>query len=299
MPEGHTVHRVARHFRDEFVGHQVTVTSPQGRFSQGAKTLNDLTIVDATAVGKQLFVTFEHGWVLRVHLGIYGAWTFISRARHHSMGAPRASREEGMNESEVVDFPPEPVGQVRVRIATDDVVADLRGPTACEVITEDDAQAIRDTLGPDPLVDSAAKGLKRFRERMAGTKTSVALALMNQNIVAGIGNVYRAEILFRHRLDPYAPANSLPDDVIDALWKDWTKLLKDGVKTGVMRTRSDLTAAQRTRSLRNPRIRYYVYKRQGKACRVCHMPVAMAEMASRKLYYCPHCQVEPVGRVSA
>jgi len=299
MPEGHTVHRVARHFCDEFVGHTVAVASPQGRFSQGAKTLDGLAIVDATAVGKQLFVTFEHGWVLRVHLGIYGAWTFISRARHHSMGAPRASREEGMNESEVADFPPEPVGQVRVRIATDDVVADLRGPTACEVITAADAQATRDTLGPDPLVDSPAKGLKRFRERMAGTKTTVALALMNQNIVAGIGNVYRAEILFRHRLDPYTPANSLPDEVIDALWKDWTKLLKDGVKTGVMRTRSDLTAAQRTRSLRNPRIRYYVYKRQGKACRVCHMPVAMAEMASRKLYYCPHCQVEPVGRVSA
>ncbi|MGA1784246.1 MAG: Fpg/Nei family DNA glycosylase [Pontimonas sp.] len=293
MPEGHTVHRVARHFRDEFVGHAVFVSSPQGRFAEGARSLDEHTIVDATAVGKQLFVTFDNGLVMRVHLGIYGAWTFISRARHHSIGAPRAHREEGLSESEADVFPPEPVGQVRVRIATDEVVADLRGPTACEVIDRDEAKAIRASLGPDPLVDGPVTGLKRFRERMMATRTPVALALMNQNVVAGIGNVYRAEILFRHRLDPYAPANSLPSEVLDALWKDWGVLLKDGVKTGVMRTRSDLTAAQRTRSLRDSRLRYYVYKRQGKPCRVCHNPVALAEMASRKLYYCPHCQVGP------
>jgi formamidopyrimidine-DNA glycosylase len=88
------------------------------------------------------------------------------------------------------------VGQVRVRIATDEVVADLRGPTACEVIDRDEAKAIRASLGPDPLVDGPVTGLKRFRERMMATRTPVALALMNQNVVAGIGNVYRAEILF-------------------------------------------------------------------------------------------------------
>lgn len=295
MPEGHTVHRVARHFRDEFVGHSVRVSSPQGRFVQGASTLDGLTVTSATAVGKQLFVGFDEGFVLRVHLGIYGAWTFISRQKAHSIGAPRAHHEEGLNESESSLFPPEPRGQVRVRLLTDDVVADLRGPTACEVITEEEAQAVRESLGPDPLVDTPARGAASFRERMHRTKTPVALALMNQSVVAGIGNVYRAEILFRHRLDPFTPSNQLPDDILDAIWKDWTVLLKDGVKTGVMRTRSDLTAAQRTRSLRDSRIRYYVYKRHGKPCRVCHNPVALTELAARKLYYCPTCQIEPRG----
>ena len=293
MPEGHTVHRVAQHFRDEFVGHRVRVSSPQGRFLQGASTLDGLTVTSATAVGKQLFVGFEEGFVLRVHLGIYGAWTFISQASSHSMGAPRAEREEGLNETESEEFPPEPVGQVRVRILTDGVVADLRGPTACEVISDDEATAVRETLGPDPLVDSPKRGNRRFRERMNATKTPVALALMNQSVVAGIGNVYRAEILFRHRLDPFTPSNQLSDEILDALWKDWTGLLKDGVKTGVMRTRSDLTSAQNTRALRDSRIRYYVYKRQGKACRVCHNPVALTELGARKLYFCPTCQVEP------
>src|SRR3954447_9342201 len=105
-------------------------------------------MVAADAVGKQLFCTFETGDVLRVHLGLYGAWDFFGSLTPldpgglavGSMGAPRLRRAVRMGEGEVAlggpdaSFPPEPVGQVRVRLATSETVADLRGPTACEVL---------------------------------------------------------------------------------------------------------------------------------------------------------------------
>lgn len=290
MPEGHTVHRVAQLFRDDFVGHHVSTSSPQGRFVDGAALLNGRLIESAQAVGKQLFVYFEGGLVLRVHLGIYGAWSVTNRVEHLSLGAPRVTREEGLIESDSDSFPPEPIGQVRLRVATRDVVADLRGPTACEVVDLDEARFLIESLGPDPMVGPRAKSQARFVARMSSTSTPIALALMNQKLVAGIGNVYRAELLFRHRLDPFAPAKSLGEETLVELWKDWTKLLADGIKTGVMRTRNDLTPAQFKKSLTDSRIRYFVYKRNGKPCRVCGTHVVMSELGGRKLYFCPSCQ---------
>ena len=290
MPEGHTVHRVAQLFRDDFVSHRVSTSSPQGRFADGAAILNGRLVDSAQAVGKQLFVYFEGGLVLRVHLGIYGAWSVTNRAHHRSLGAPRVTREEGLIESESGSFPPDPIGQVRLRVSTDDVVADLRGPTACEVIDLEEADALIDALGPDPMVGPRAKSQARFVQRMSATSTPIALALMNQKLVAGIGNVYRAELLFRHRLDPFTPTNTLSTDTLVSLWKDWTTLLADGIKTGVMRTRNDLTPAQFNKSLTDVRLRYFVYKRNGQPCRVCGTPISLSELGGRKLYFCPSCQ---------
>jgi endonuclease-8 len=113
---------------------------------------------------------------------------------------------------------------------------------------------------------------------------------MDQSVVSGIGNVYRAEILFRHGLDPHRPAAALDTDTARALWKDWTQLLKRGVRTGVMMTRDDLTAAQQASALRSSANRYFVYKREGRPCRACGTAVLLEMMAARKLYYCPSCQ---------
>ena len=294
MPEGHTVHRVANFFRDEFVGRAVATSSPQGRFHEGATLLNGHTVDDAYAVGKQLFVDFSGGLVLRVHLGIYGAWSVRTRSSSTAIGAPRVdSVEEGLRTERTENFPPEPIGQVRLRVATESVVADLRGPTACEVLSPEQAGQVIDRLGPDPLVDTPARGLRRFRQRMNQTRTPISVALMNQQLVSGIGNVYRAELLFRHRLDPFVPASALSDDILASVWKDWTVLLKAGVKTGVMVTRNDLTPSQAKRALREARLRHYVYKRHGKPCLVCNEPVQLTEIAGRKLYWCGSCQVEP------
>ncbi len=290
MPEGHTVHRVAVLFRDVFVGHQIEASSPQGRFAAGAEQLTGQVMQDAWAVGKQLFVSWSGDMILRVHLGIYGAWSVGGDTSESSIGAPRTRREEGFRRAAEESFPPEPIGQVRLRLLSDTVVADLRGPTACELLTPDEAADLMATLGPDPLVGKPSVNKARFIERFQKTSTPIGVALMNQKLVSGIGNVYRAELLFRHRLDPWQPAKTLTEEELAELWDDWTVLLKQGVKTGVMVTRGELTPAGRKKALRNSRWRHYVYKRTGSPCLACGTTIALALMATRKVYYCPSCQ---------
>src|SRR4051812_1934437 len=154
MPEGHSVHRIARQFARHFTGVPVSVTSPQGRFAADAALLDGHQIVTAKAVGKQMFLEFDHGLWLRVHLGLYGAWDFAGdvsvggegEASLSSIGAPRLTRlrmseQETLRQAQGPDaesFPPDPIGQVRVRLLTPTVVGDLRGPTACEVQTAEE-----------------------------------------------------------------------------------------------------------------------------------------------------------------
>lgn len=330
MPEGHSVHRIARQFALHFVGHRVSASSPQGRFAAGAAQIDGHTIVEARAVGKQMFLEFDHGLWLRVHLGMYGAWDFagditadattasangrmgqtnqrgtVAEAASdtvvgahedslHSIGAPRRARLR-MAEAETLSsaleaFPPEPVGAVRVRLLTDDAVADLRGPTACDVLGPDEVQAVIDKLGPDPLVDRGRAPEDRFAATVRKKPTPIGLLLMDQSVVAGIGNVYRAELLFRARINPHTPGRDLPDDVIRALWKDWKKLLTIGVETGQMLTMDGLRGKAYAAALASRADRHWVYHRAGLPCRVCGTNIVMEIAAARKLYYCPVCQ---------
>jgi endonuclease-8 len=325
VPEGHSVHRIARQFGLHFVGKLVAASSPQGRFSAGAAEIDGHTMVDSRAVGKQLFLEFEHGRWLRVHLGIYGAWDFAgditadaatsaTRGRMgqtgmagiasgaagvdadgedslQSIGAPRIARlrmaEQEKLEPEPGAFPPQPVGAVRVRLLTSDTVADLRGPTACEVLSPDEVAAVIAKLGPDPLVDPPKKGEDRFTATVLKKPTPIGLLLMDQSVVSGIGNVYRAELLFRARLDPHTPGRLVPEETVRALYKDWRKLLRSGVKLGQMMTMDGLTKKQYAEALAHRDDRHWVYHRAGQPCRVCGTPIAMELAAGRKLYWCP------------
>jgi endonuclease-8 len=317
MPEGHSVHRIARQFALHFVGKRIAASSPQGRFAAGAADLDGHVMTDAKAVGKQLFLEFDNQLWLRVHLGLYGAWDFAgdftadaekasgsdggigaasvrdSRGEDslRSIGAPRVTRLR-MSEQETAApgsdvFPPAPIGAVRVRLLTDNTVADLRGPTACEVLTPDLVGAAIAKLGPDPLVDSPKVGEQRFVDAVRKTTTPIGLLLMDQSIVSGIGNVYRAELLFRARMNPHTAGKDVTEAQARALWKDWSKLLKIGVKTGQMLTMDGLGKKAYAAALANREDRHWVYHRTGEPCRVCGTPIVMEMAASRKLYYCP------------
>lgn len=327
MPEGHSVHRIARQFQTNFTGAPVAVSSPQGRFAAGAAELDGHEIVQAKAVGKQLFLEFDHELWLRVHLGLYGAWDFagdisvdptIASANGRmgqtnqrgtvvdsvvgahedspwSIGAPRRTRlrmaESEKLEPELETWPPEPIGQVRVRLLTDTACADLRGPTACEVQTIDDVERTLAKLGPDPLVDDVAEGEERFTRVVRMKSTPIALLLMDQSVVSGIGNVYRAELLFRARLDPFRPGKEVPEELVRALWRDWVHLLRIGVETGQMLTMDDLDDEAYRKALASRDDRHWVYHRTGEPCRVCGTHIAMTELGGRKLYWCPTDQV--------
>lgn len=333
MPEGHSVHRIARQFGANFVGTAPEVSSPQGRFAQGAAILNQRTMTDARAVGKQMFLEFEGDRWLRVHLGIYGAWDFAGDVRIDpsltmrqegdthlklgqtgeyaradravlldrdaedsviSIGAPRRTRVRmAEDEKETIDergFPPEPVGQVRVRLLNETVCADLRGPTACEVLTPAEVDAVLQRLGPDPANANTDEEMERFIARASRKRTPIGLVLMDQSVVAGIGNIYRAEMLFRAGLNPHTPANSLDRAVLEALWRDWAHLLLDGIAVGQMITIDGLEGEDYQRALRNRDDRHWVYKLEGTPCKRCGTNIVLEEMANRKLYWCPGCQ---------
>jgi len=331
VPEGHSVHRIARQFDRNYVGRTVTASSPQGRFAEGAALLSGRTATSVRAVGKQMFLEFDDDIWLRVHLGMYGAWDFAGeilidptiasangRMGHTnqrgtieevpildaagenslaSIGAPRRSRVHvRMSEQtkglggDSDEWPPPIVGQVRLRLLTDVTCADLRGPTACQIQTPDEVVATIAKLGPDPLVDDVAEGEERFTAVVRRKPTSIGQLLMDQSVVSGIGNVYRAELLFRALLNPHTPGRDVPEELVRAIWRDWVGLLSIGVETGQMMTMDDLDPAAYRAAMASRDDRHWVYHRAGLPCRVCGTAIVVEEMASRKLYWCPRCQ---------
>ncbi|OOC55241.1 MULTISPECIES: Fpg/Nei family DNA glycosylase [Nocardiopsis] len=291
MPEGHTLHRLAAHFDKTFGGGTVHASSPQGRFADGAARVDGRVLAESEAHGKHLFLGFDSGEWLRVHLGLYGAWTFGDTDGERHLGAPRAgagTRLELVRDEEGFVLPPAPVGAVRARLVNSSGWADLRGPSACEVLTEDEKQAVQDRLGPDPLRDDADP--ERAWRVVGRSRTSVAALLMRQDVVAGIGNIYRAESLFRAGLDPLTPGRELTHGQWTRLWEDLAGLLRDGVRDGRIvttlpehRPDPDVYPVPRSDS-------FYVCYRTGDPCRVCSSPVASSTLAGRTLYWCPGCQ---------
>jgi len=333
MPEGHSVHRIARQFDRNIVGHAVRASSPQGRFHEGAEILDGRVAESVRAVGKHMFLEFEGDTWLRVHLGMYGAWDFageivadptIASANGRmgqtnqrgtilgdeepvldtagensltSIGAPRRARVHvrmseqttGLPEEDG-EWPPPVVGQVRLRLLTDVTCADLRGPTACVIQTPDEVLATIAKLGPDPLVDDVAEGEERFTAVVRRKPTPIGLLLMDQAVVGGIGNVYRAELLYRARLDPHTPGREIPEEVVRGIWRDWVHLLAIGVETGQMMTMDGLDTDGWRAAMANRDDRHWVYRRQGLPCRTCGTAIVLEEMGARKLYWCPFCQ---------
>ena len=262
MPEGHTVHRIANAFQADFAGRAVTVTSPQGRFKSDAALISGRVLIRARAIGKQMFLEFDGGAIVRIHLGIYGKWQF-----HDSADASVT-------------------GQVRARFTAGEISADLRGPTVCEVITKAEAKTVFKRLGPDPLnANPDNREALRFISRVQASKSPIGLLLMNQDVIAGIGNVYRAELLFRAQITPHRPGNLCTTEELQAIWDDSVKLLRIGVKTGFMITKEKLFRKNPTKAERN-----WVYKREGNPCERCGASVQIELMATRKLYWCPGCQ---------
>ncbi|MDQ0735117.1 Fpg/Nei family DNA glycosylase [Arthrobacter agilis] len=293
MPEGHSVHRLAKQFGSVFAGERLAVSSPQGRFSAGAALLDGGTLLSALAHGKQLFLRFDGDRVLRVHLGLYGAWSFGGDSTFRgasSIGAPRRVGESeqpsgsGDGDGDAYGGPPEPVGAVRVRLVSAHGWADLRGPTACEVITGAEEEAARAKLGPDPLQPSSDGTV--FVRKVMSSITAVGIQLMNQAVIAGIGNIYRAEVLFLQGINPWRPGRQLREDEAAGIWADTVRLMKDGVREGrIITTTSEARNGRPKRSAPN-----YVYKRTGEPCRRCGTPILTAEMAARNVYWCPQCQ---------
>ncbi|GGS42220.1 Fpg/Nei family DNA glycosylase [Actinokineospora fastidiosa] len=265
MPEGHTLHRLARIHTKWFAGGPVAVSSPQGRFS--ASLVDGRVLRKAEAHGKHLFHSYGPDAVVHVHLGLYGTFT------ESPLPAPA------------------PVGQVRMRLIGPSHYTDLRGPNACEILTAAEARALRARLGPDPLRRDADP--ERAWARISRSRTAIGALLMDQAVIAGVGNVYRAEVLFRHNVHPLLPGRDLDRAEWEAMWADLVGLMRLGVRRGRIDTVRDEHLPKAMG--RAPRVdrhggEVYVYRRTGEPCLVCGTPVAQAELVARNLFWCPACQ---------
>jgi endonuclease-8 len=263
VPEGHTIHRLAKEHRALLVGRRVRVSSPQGRFAAGAALVDGHEVTRIEPYGKHLWYRFDGGELLHVHLGLYGKWA----------GGPLPA--------------PEPKGALRVRITTDEVWLDLRGPTHCDLVTPAERRAVLARLGPDPLRASADPA--KAWQRIARTRTPIGQLLMDQSVLAGVGNVYRAEILYRAGLSPFRPGREVDSQVWDALWLDLVAHMKAGVRTGRIVT-TDREDRDRRSGTPTREDSHYVYRRDGLPCRRCGTEVRTQVMAARNLFWCPVCQ---------
>ena len=250
------------------------MTSPQGRFAEGAALLDGLEVERSSAWGKLLFVHFAGERVLYVHLGLIG--TFVL--------------------SPVVGQADPPVtGVVRLRLLDERTVADLRGPMACEVLTPDEAAALVARQGPDPL--RAESDPDRAWARIHGSRRSIAELLMHQTVLAGVGNIYRCEVLWRHRVKPTAAGERIKRATWQAIWDDLSALMPWGVRTGRIITRdevlADVTAAvaagEAPRIMDVPRD-FSVYQRTGEPCYRCGARVRHGVVAGRNMFWCGNCQ---------
>ncbi|MFY1633834.1 Fpg/Nei family DNA glycosylase [Solwaraspora sp. WMMB335] len=274
MPEGHTIHRLAAHHHAVLGGSVVEATSPQGRFMAGAARLTGATLTATEAYGKHLLHHYRGGaggGILHVHLGLYGTVA-------DGPGAP-----------------PDPVGQIRLRLVGGQAGGrhwlDLRGPAACELFTEAEADALRGRLGADPLRDDADGDSAGDRIRRSGRP--LGALLLDQSIVAGVGLVYATEVLFRAGIAPTLPGRSLSADRWAVIWADLVVLMRAGVAAG----RIDTVRAEHLPEAmdRAPRVdrhggEVYVYRRAGLPCLLCGGTVARAVLAARNSYWCPTCQ---------
>lgn len=265
MPEGHSIRYFANVHERCFQGLPVTASSPQGRFADGAASINGRTLLGTTTHGKHLFFHFEErDEIVHIHLGLYG-WFNIRRNRG---GQPRPS--------------------ARLRLENEMFVSELVGPTKCEHLTTEQMLEKTAKLGGDPLHDNGVDELTISKIR--SSKKSIASLLMNQSIIAGIGNVYRAELLFLEKLNPDTRGCDVPEETIESIWERAAVLMADGATDGMIRTvhvnhlsNEELSDSKYTQYS-------YVYKRHGLPCRICSDEVQIGDVDGRKLYWCPTCQ---------
>ncbi len=283
MPEGHTIHALADRLERAFRGSAVEATSPQGRFAADAERLDGRVLDRAQAWGKHLFVDIGDA-ILHVHLGLIGMFP----VKHRGGGEP-----------------PAPVGAVRLRLVGPEHWADLRGPMICTLVDEKRQREIVATLGPDPLRRGHGPG--PTWERVHRSRRTVAELLMDQSVVAGVGNVYRCEVLHRLAVDPLTRGLDVSEQVWREVWDDLVLLMPlgrafsqiitvpDQVQDAVRARRSGRARAITSR-LTGERLgdtferRFLVYKRTGEPCPRCAHPVQERDIAGRRLYWCPACQ---------
>ena len=293
MPEGNEIHRWAERHAAAFAGKVVRVDGPQGRFTDGP-LLDGRKLVKVMAVGKHLGYDFGKDRILHVHLGLQGDFTEGTgplpavrgalRLRMWNAAAVRRPKAPGESKRHAWYSDDNGTGHIAAKNVA---WVELRGPMDCSVYTRAMWEKLLERLGPDPLNgDGPEKAIERVRK----SKKPIGALLMDQEIFAGVGNIYRAELLFRARLSPFLPGKDVPVKALERIWKEAGPLMRAGM---VDRRIVTTLAKHREISTGSPMKEdvHYVYRRNGQDCRLCGETVMKMEgFAGRNLFWCPGCQ---------
>lgn len=276
MPEGDTLFRTAATLRKALAGKALTgfetSVDTVRSISEGVRMVGrQVTSVESR--GKHLLITFSPApesaghrlnssvLVLRSHLRMKGSW--------HIYRPGETWRK--------------PEAYCKVVLRTEDFVAPCFSAPVVELLTEAQAARLADLveLGPDAITEEfdAEEAFQRLRRR---PEVPIGVGLMNQRAMAGVGNVFKSEVMFIRRVNPFMLIRELSDDTLRGLVEESHKLLKLNRTEGNRRTRSGLSERQRL----------WVYGRSGEPCAVCGVRLRMRRQGldGRSTYYCPQCQ---------
>jgi endonuclease-8 len=271
MPEGDTIFRAARTLHRALAG--LTVTEFQSQLAQlvvvdRRAPIAGRTIVDAGARGKHLLITFSGDLVLRTHMRMHGSWHIYRPGERW-----RAPRRDA-----------------RIVISTAEWIAIAFSVSDAEFLTTDElARHERvNALGPDLLAVDVDLDEARRRIREAPVR-HIAEALLRQQSVAGLGNVYKSELLFLCGVYPFTPVGDVLDATLDKLLTRGQVLIRLNVEERSVV--GGASGGRLTTGRLNPREKLWVYDRAGQPCRKCSNPISSSmETDGRRTYWCPVCQ---------
>jgi endonuclease-8 len=292
MPEGNEIHRWAERQTAAFAGRPVRVDGPQGRFTD-ATVIDGRKLARVMAVGKHLGYDFGKDRILHVHLGLQGDFTEGSgplpavrgalRLRMWNARAVKRVAEQGVSKRHGWYSEDDGTGH----LAPEKIAwVELRGPMDCSIFTQEMWERLLERLGPDPL---NGDGPQKAIAKIGKSRKAIGALLMDQSVAAGIGNIYRAELLFRAKLNPFTSGNEVAEKLLRSIWKDARVLMKAGmVDRRIVTTKP---ADRPSRKGKAPKEEaHYVYRRQGRPCFVCGTKILTEVMAGRNLFWCPTCQ---------
>ena len=260
MPEGHTIHRAAQDHRRALSGQKLSVISPQGKFSEGASLLDLEFCETVEAIGKHLLYRFQNNRTLHIHLGLFG------RIRKQALPLKP------------------PKGAVRVRLISGTHFVDINGPTICEVLDQSGVNALFNRIGPDVLRPDSNPEISF--QKIKRSSLPIGKLIMDQSIMAGIGNIYRTEILWRQAIHPEIPGKAISKHTFDRIWADAAYLLSIGVKrNSIVTVDAQLSTKKRTGE------KYNIFGTE--ICPKCNGDVRRLEINKRKAFVCDTCQPLP------
>ena len=246
---------------------------------------------------------------LQIHLGLYGKWAFAGEAVEGLGGAGirlapaedsgmmavmRRATDHGRDMTTSLADPSGaqdliPTATTRLRIEGEASVAHLTGPAQCNILTGAEVLEKIANLGPDPIRNEPGDR-KRFITAARGRKIPAGQAVMDQSIVAGPGNIYRAECLWHVGISPHRAADRVSAKRWGELWDDLSAYMKKDIDTGIIITIPPEYQPDPIPDDDPELSRFVAYHRTGKPCVRCGAKISEAKMAGRRLFWCPSCQ---------